>query len=691
MKRILRQLRCKHVAALLAVLCAAGARAPTWRLDAIGWGMDAEGRRTLSLGLAVQDTAGAVPFPQPETFNPPPSRRRGLSGSNLGDPGQFALAIAWPPPSPRSADEGGAVALPSWSAAAAVALPPALPNSARASLPGPGRAAHPAHFGAGRGTALSASATARATSFDASQVGLFSLLPIGRSAEEAQGWSAAQVAALKSGRPRAGALLTRPSAHGSTAPLSPADLVGGGRLLSSSSAMFSLAGFEPARRQSLAWFSNVAVDDDEAAGSYGLPAFPNWVGYALPSLCEMNLPAPDVPDAGGGSPAAGSESGLGTLVWNSLGPLAGVPLADSRERNALSTEVSVDDLVLENINRPRSRSGRGVALTEEPALSLSALVNEIGGIPALVAHTSRVLRPAASTAAQRGAPLAWAVPILNAAPAIAPLVYPTGAAGPRSAPGIEILNGGTVVLTANDRFSGHALVAGGTLKNFGVMTDGVVTVAYGGTLGGRGSFASVNIEPGGTLAPGASPGTAAVDGGLLQLSGGGITEWELSDALGTQGANPGWDHINLINSAVVSLAQASSQNPHIIKILGRDPNTGGNDPGLVANWNKAQSYTWRFIGSTDDTGAALDFSPDKFSFDLTAFVDFNEISGHFSMYKVAVGAHDELYLQYTPNPEPAECAMMAAMGLLGFALWRRRIRPASGATPKSSAATAGAR
>jgi autotransporter-associated beta strand protein len=88
---------------------------------------------------------------------------------------------------------------------------------------------------------------------------------------------------------------------------------------------------------------------------------------------------------------------------------------------------------------------------------------------------------------------------------------------------------GTVLLAANNTYTGVTTVDGGTLLVNGAIGNSAVTVNANGTLGGTGSIAGpVNVPVGGTLAPGVpargaltaaigtlTSGTATVDGTVL--------------------------------------------------------------------------------------------------------------------------------------------------------------------------------
>jgi fibronectin-binding autotransporter adhesin len=85
---------------------------------------------------------------------------------------------------------------------------------------------------------------------------------------------------------------------------------------------------------------------------------------------------------------------------------------------------------------------------------------------------------------------------------------------------------GILDLTAANTYSGSTNVNAGTLLVDGSLGAGLVTVASGATLGGRGTIGGpVTIQNGGILAPGDSPGTLTL--GTLTLNSGSISNYEL--------------------------------------------------------------------------------------------------------------------------------------------------------------------
>jgi len=82
---------------------------------------------------------------------------------------------------------------------------------------------------------------------------------------------------------------------------------------------------------------------------------------------------------------------------------------------------------------------------------------------------------------------------------------------------LEKIGNGTLILTANNTYTGPTTVNAGALIVDGALTNSAVTVNSGGTLGGVGSVRSLTIN-GGTLSPGNSIGTLTVNGNLVLSS-----------------------------------------------------------------------------------------------------------------------------------------------------------------------------
>jgi autotransporter-associated beta strand protein len=229
--------------------------------------------------------------------------------------------------------------------------------------------------------------------------------------------------------------------------------------------------------------------------------------------------------------------------------------------------------------------------------------------------------------------------------------------------GLAKIGPGTLVLTASNYYSGITVVSNGTLLVNGTNAYNTATwnagnvAVYGGTLGGTGLVAgSVAVKSGGTLSPGASPGTFTL-GTNLTLEAGSTNVFEVTNSPGAGDLLLVQGNLAVTNSTVVinvvgstlqpgtytliqySGAKSGSFNPtvvlasgnvngspvidestpgqinlvikHEIVITGQpaDTVTSTNDPAsftVAVTGTAPLSYQWYFYGdSTNNTPTAL--------------------------------------------------------------------------------------
>jgi len=254
--------------------------------------------------------------------------------------------------------------------------------------------------------------------------------------------------------------------------------------------------------------------------------------------------------------------------------------------------------------------------------------------------------------------------------------------------------GGTVTLSGNNSYSGGTTVSDGTLiaahanalgsgditiggsgeivMGAGIVLDlqgvtlgndgtftGNIDVSNGGTIKGNGTFGELNVADGGILAPGNSTGNLTA--GATTFGPGGVLQWEVNDFAGTAGSTSlGWDLLSITGMLSIT---ATALNPFDIDIISL---TASQASGEALNFDNTQCYSLMFITTT----AGIDnFDAEFFNLDTSSF--WNDLGGgRFSVSQVG----NDLYVNFTPAPEPASLAVWGLLGVLGIAVhrWRRR-------------------
>jgi autotransporter-associated beta strand protein len=176
-------------------------------------------------------------------------------------------------------------------------------------------------------------------------------------------------------------------------------------------------------------------------------------------------------------------------------------------------------------------------------------------------------------------------------------------------------NGNTTV--SNGTF---ALAAGSSITNsprisvaYGATFDasgiGGFTVGTNQTLAGLGTVVGSTVING-TINPFLGTVGILTNSGSLTFASGGNYVWDINNAIGTAGSDPGWSLVKIQGGGLV--ISANSGNPFNVKIT----SLSGDAAGSAANFDPSSSYRWTIAQSASPiTG----FSAAAFKLDASAF------------------------------------------------------------------------
>jgi autotransporter-associated beta strand protein len=246
----------------------------------------------------------------------------------------------------------------------------------------------------------------------------------------------------------------------------------------------------------------------------------------------------------------------------------------------------------------------------------------------------------------------------------------------------------TVTLTASNTYVGNTTIAAGTLAlgangsitkspliivgltaaspaTFNVSAvSGGFSLANGQALEGGGTVVgALNVANGSTLSPGNSPGTLT-DNGNVTYSGGGSYLWQINEADGTQGADPGWDLHSITGTLNIAATSATLFNIDITSL------TLADIAGPTADFNPESDYTWTIATAS---GGITNFSASDFNLDTTGFANSTAGSVQNGSFSITTSGNN-LELVYTGAvvPEPTTVAGALALGAVGLLARRRR-------------------
>ena len=248
--------------------------------------------------------------------------------------------------------------------------------------------------------------------------------------------------------------------------------------------------------------------------------------------------------------------------------------------------------------------------------------------------------------------------------------------GTDSYTGTTTVSGGTLIAdTAGALGSSSVVLDGGKLgvASGVTLTNSISFTTNGGKLGGLGTFNPPSVVTIGTnaiIAPGSNsangPGTITFGSAGLTLASGGAIHWQITSVGTGLNSDAGTDFDTIVVNGPLNITSTSGSTFSI------KPVSLNSDflSGTVGDFNSSTSYKWLLASSTSSiTG----FSPSDFSFDLSSFQ--NSLNGGFFSLGIGGTSGNDLFLNFTPVPEPSEYLLMAVgLGLVLLSLRRRRRR-----------------
>ncbi len=213
--------------------------------------------------------------------------------------------------------------------------------------------------------------------------------------------------------------------------------------------------------------------------------------------------------------------------------------------------------------------------------------------------------------------------------------------------GDTTIDAGTLRLTGSSTLDGSSTitVAGGATFDVSGVTGSDYGLANGQTLTGGGDvLGALSIADGSILSPGNSPGTISLQD--TTWAGGGHYLWEINDGAGTQGADPGWDSVNIDGTLDIT---ATAGNPFVIDITSLQLD---NTPGL-ADFD-GQVEFWVIATAS---GGISGFNPDNFDLNTDAF------QNGFGGFQITQ-AGNSIVLGHVPEPSTLLLLLLALVSSL---------------------------
>ena len=236
------------------------------------------------------------------------------------------------------------------------------------------------------------------------------------------------------------------------------------------------------------------------------------------------------------------------------------------------------------------------------------------------------------------------------------------------------VSSGTLTLTGTNGYTGATTVLEGTLIVSGSIASSVTTVSPGAvlTFSGASSVGNITVGSGATFALGTAgaAGTVTINGGTLTGSGSAASIAFTGASVFAPGNSPGT--ITLLDGGSLTMSVSTVSDFQIT-----DPLFAANSYDLVIGTPGGASESVSFAGTLN-----LIFSGTGYSVSATAvkLFDVDTYSGSFGTVNVTgldpglVATFNSAtgYLAIAAIPEPSAYAALAGVGMIGFALYRRR-------------------
>jgi len=294
------------------------------------------------------------------------------------------------------------------------------------------------------------------------------------------------------------------------------------------------------------------------------------------------------------------------------------------------------------------------------ALTASSYALQSGSASAILAGSAAASKTTSGTATLSGINTYTGATTISAGTLIV-----SGSGSINTTSGIAV-SAGSLKYDSSAGLNRNVSLTGGALAyNSSTAYSGSLTFTSG-TVGGtnlNGNLNNLTIGANQTISPGNSPGTAAT--GSQTWAGGGSYIWEINNATGTAGTDPGWDLLTGTGSLSVTATAGDKFNINVTSL------TLANVAGNAVNFDNTQSYNWMLA----DFSSAITLDASVFNINVAGFL--NSVAAG-SSFGLALGSNPgiggdntQLYLTYTAIPEPSTW-LLFGLGLTVTLFLRRR-------------------